>query len=128
MTAANVNPFERIRAFWDERARQFGADGRATLRETHLREVEVRAMMKKIAVIKPARVLDVGCWNGWSTRQYARAFPETQFVGVDFSGEMIRHAKSDVPRNCEFRQSDVLDRASLPFRLFEIVMTQRCLQ
>src|SRR3954466_12311677 len=96
MTAANVNPFERIRSFWDERARQFGADGRATLRETHLREVEVRTMMRKLRTLRPRRVLDVGCGNGWSTRQYATAFPDTHFIGVDFSGEMIRHAKGDV--------------------------------
>ena len=119
---------ERIRSFWDDRARQFGADGRATLRETHLREVEVRAMMKKIRALAPSRVLDVGCGNGWSTRHYAREFPETQFVGIDFSAEMIRHARTDVPVNCAFYEGDVLDAASLPAGQFDLVMTQRCLQ
>ena len=92
MATPTYKPLDRIRAFWDERARQFGTDGRATLRETHLREVEVRTMMRWIARQRPTRVLDVGCGNGWSTRQYARAFPQTEFVGIDFSGEMIRCA------------------------------------
>lgn len=117
-----------IRAFWDERARQFKADGRATLRETHLREVEVRAMESKIRALRPATVLDVGCGNGWSTRRYARRFPGVRFVGVDFSAEMIRYAKLDVPPNCSFAVADVLDAASLPAGPFDLVMTQRCVQ
>lgn len=119
---------EKIRSFWDDRARQFGADGRATLRETHLREVEVRTMMKKIRQLSPNRVLDVGCGNGWSTRQYALEFPDIQFVGIDFSAEMIRHARSDIPANCAFFEGDVLIPATLPTAPFDLVMTQRCLQ
>jgi SAM-dependent methyltransferase len=123
--AVNV---DTIRSFWDDRARQFGADGRATLRETHLREVEVRTMMRKLRDLRPGSALDVGCGNGWSTKQYARRFPGTEFVGVDFSGEMIRHARDAAPPNCRFMQADVLDAASLPRGPFDVVMTQRCIQ
>jgi ubiquinone/menaquinone biosynthesis C-methylase UbiE len=123
-----LNAFDRIRAFWDQRAREYGADGRATLRETHLREVEVRTMMRKIRALSPLRVLDVGCGNGWSTRLYAQAFPQTQFVGIDFSEEMIRHAKYTNVSNCRFAVGNVLDATSLPGGSFDLVMTQRCLQ
>ena len=123
-----VDSFERIRSFWDERARMFGADSRATLRETHLRDVELRAMMRKIRQLAPLRVLDVGCGNGWSTRQYAQAFPHTQFVGMDFSEEMIRHARYTNIRNLKFAVGNVLDPATLPRGSFDLVITQRCLQ
>lgn len=117
-----------IRAFWDDRARQFKADGRATLRETHLREVEIRTMEAKIRAMRPMTVLDVGCGNGWSTRRYARRFPGARFVGVDFSAEMIRYANLDVPPNCAFAVADVLDAGSLPAGPFDMVITQRCIQ
>lgn len=117
-----------IRRFWDERARQFGADGRATLRETHLREVEVRTMMTKIGQERPGRVMDVGCGNGWSTKQYARAFPDVEFVGVDFSAVMISHARADAPYNCHFFEGDVLDAGTLGEGSFDLVITQRCVQ
>ena len=119
---------EQILAFWDERARQFKADGRATLRETHLREVEVRAMMRRIGRLKPRTVLDVGCGNGWSTHQYARQFPGITFHGVDFSGEMIRYARQDAPPNCSFERADVTDPSSLPPGPFDLILTQRCIQ
>ena len=126
--AASASIHATIRAFWDDRARQFKADGRATLRETHLREVEVRTMESKIRSLRPKTVLDVGCGNGWSTRRYARQFPGVQFVGVDFSAEMIRYANLDVPPNCAFAEADVLDSASLPAGPFDMVITQRCIQ
>jgi ubiquinone/menaquinone biosynthesis C-methylase UbiE len=128
MTSSSITTLDRIRSFWDQRAEQFGSDGRATLRETHLREVEVRAMMGKLSHLRPRRVLDVGCGNGWSTRQYAAAFPATQFVGVDFSPQMIHHAKVDCPKNCTFSEANVLDPVSLPPGPFDVIMTQRCLQ
>lgn len=127
MTRAMATP-AGIRAFWDERARQFKGDGRATLRETHLREVEVRAIESKIRSLCPRSVLDVGCGNGWSTRRYARRFPGVRFVGVDFSAEMIRYARLDVPPNCSFAEADVLDPGSLPAGPFDLVITQRCIQ
>lgn len=128
LSTTTTKPLDRIRAFWDDRARQFGTEGRATLRETHLREVEVRTMMRRIARRRPARVLDVGCGNGWSTRQYARAFPRTQFIGVDFSCEMIRFARQEPLANCSFFEGNVLDASTIPTGPFDLVITQRCLQ
>jgi len=117
-----------IREFWDQRARQFGADARATLRETHLRDLEVRIMLSRLRRLKPARVLDAGCGNGWSTRQYALAMPRTQFVGADFSSAMIEHAARHSPPNCLFVVADVMDASTLPPGPFDVVMTQRCIQ
>src|SRR5437868_5893643 len=89
MISTPTTTFDRIRTFWDQRAKQFGADGpatprlstppptthptptppdhppkqfgadsRATLRETPLRELDVRAMMRKLSQLRPRRVLD----------------------------------------------------------------------
>src|SRR5437016_8478865 len=128
MTTATLDSFAKIRSFWDDRARQFGADGRATLRETHLRDLEIKTMRAKIARLRPRNVLDVGCGNGFSTRHYAAAFPEIQFIGIDFSPEMIRHARSNVPLNCAFQIANVLEPTSLPQGPFDLIITQRCLQ
>ena len=89
-----------IRAFWDDRARPFGGMARATLNESPLRRLEIRTMMRQIASTTPhpRQVLDVGCGNGFSTKQFARRFPEIEFVGADYSEEMIHHARKDVPR------------------------------
>ena len=43
-----------------------------------------------------AKVADVGCGHGASTILMAEAFPKSQFVGIDFHDESIKHAKSHV--------------------------------
>jgi SAM-dependent methyltransferase len=41
-----------------------------------------------------ARVADVGCGHGASTLLMAEAFPRSQFVGFDYHGESIEHARA----------------------------------
>lgn len=122
-----VDP-EQIRGFWDERARKFGESQRATLGETYLRHVEIRTMLSRLKQRGPKRALDVGCGNGFSTRTYAAALPDTQFVGIDFSPEMIRVAQDQPVPNATFQFADVTDKATLPAGPFDVVYTQRCIQ
>ncbi len=119
---------ERIRNFWDERAQRFGESQRATLGETYLRHVEIKEMRKRLRRLRPGRVLDVGCGNGYSTLQYAAALPHTEFVGVDFSSQMVQLAQQQAGRNISFHQADVTDPGTLPNGGFDVIMTQRCIQ
>ncbi len=128
MSHTTESPAERIRCFWDERARQFGTSERATLGETYLRHVEVRTMLARLRQQQPVLALDVGCGNGFSTKAYAAAMPGTHFTGIDFSPEMIRCARENTPPNATFAQADVTDAATLPPGPFDVVFTQRCIQ
>lgn len=119
---------KEIKKFWDARAREYGADSQATLREKYLRLLEIKTMKQLIKHYTPKRVLDVGCGNGYSTKLYAREFPNVQFLGMDYSEEMIQHARMSPIPNCCFVVGDVLDKASLKEGDFDIIMTQRCLQ
>ena len=58
-----------------------------------------------------ARVLDVGCGEGWSTIAMARAYPLARFVGVDLDGPSIdaarrRAAAAGLGHRVEFREAD----------------------
>jgi len=119
---------KEIKNFWDSRAREFGADCQATLREKYLRLLEIKKMKQMIKRYNPRRVLDVGCGNGYSTKLYAGEFPSIQFYGMDYSEEMIQHAQKNPLSNCSFFVGDVLDETSLKEGQFDLIMTQRCLQ
>lgn len=89
---------------------------------------EIKIIMKHIKRRKPKRVLDVGCGNGFSTKIYARKFPQIEFIGLDYSEKMISYAKKEPIANCSFIVGDILELDSFPSGEFEIVTTQRCVQ
>jgi ubiquinone/menaquinone biosynthesis C-methylase UbiE len=120
---------EAIRKFWDRRAAEFGADSSATLREHYLRALEIWTMLKKIKKFGPRNVLDVGCGNGYSTRIYAAELKGTEFVGMDFSAEMIKAAReANSLDNLRFQTGDISDISTFPEGRFDLIISQRALQ
>lgn len=117
-----------IRKYWDARAKEHGASWQATLGEKYLRLLEIKTMTQMIKRYAPRRVLDVGCGNGFSTRIYAREFPSIQFVGMDYSEQMIQVAQEQPSSNCTFCVGNVLDEPSFEGGSFDVILTQRCLQ
>ncbi|WP_119304859.1 methyltransferase domain-containing protein [Dongia deserti] len=66
-----------------------------------------------------ARVADVGCGHGASTIIMAEAFPKSQFVGIDFHGPSIAHAKEHAKHltNVRFETARAQDFAGKDFDL-----------
>ena len=58
----------------------------------------------------PARVVDIGCGEGWSTLAMARAYPKARVVGIDLDAPSIeaarRHAEAAGMGAVEFRSGD----------------------
>lgn len=107
---------------------RYGADERATLNEVHLRKLENRTMSNLLKGLNPARVLDAGCGNGYSTRIFASGLPASQFLGMDYSESMISVARGGCPPNCTFVLGDILQEETYPPGRFDCILTQRCLQ
>ncbi len=68
----------------------------------------------------PARVVDVGCGEGWSTIAISRAYPKARVIGVDFDGPSIeaarRHAReAGLDGMVEFRHGDAASLDDGPY-------------
>lgn len=122
------NRTEKIKNFWDDRAKEHGENWQATLGEDCLRKLEIRTLIKLIIKYKPTCLLDIGCGNGYSTKIYAKFFPTIQFIGIDYSEQMIQNANMKPVANCKFYVGDVLNYDSLPQGNYDLIITQRCLQ
>lgn len=122
------NRIRAIKEFWDTRAREFRENPEGTLTEKYLRLLEIKTMTRFIREMKPTRLLDVGCANGYSTKVYARTFRHVNLIGMDYSEEMILHAQKDALSNCTFVVGDVLRKETFPSGAFDIIITQRCIQ
>jgi len=79
---------ERLRLEFNDWAKA----GRGEGMEKGHRPVGEQAI-ERMNVPRNARVLDVGCGNGWATRLLAEKASEGRVVGIDIADEMIRLAR-----------------------------------
>ncbi|MDA3937156.1 MAG: class I SAM-dependent methyltransferase [Actinomycetota bacterium] len=88
-----------------------------TFREKVLDRIESR---------QPARLLEVGCGQGWLLASIAEVLPDTQLVGIDVREETIEFARSLVPS----AQLIVANGERLPFAdgEFDLVVCSEVLE
>lgn len=126
-----------IKAFWDKQAEEHGSSDLATAPDHFYRvNVELRRILEVIQKMEPETILDVGCGNGFSTLEIAKANPTAIVIGVDYSEKMIQAAQKaakemagSVP-NVTFFTGDVLSisrHPNLQQLRFDAVLSTRCL-
>lgn len=124
-----------VKKFWDNQAEQFGQRDLATAPDHHYRTLEIERILSHLQ--NRGTVLDVGCGNGYSTLQFAKAFPSAKFIAVDYSEAMINHARAALEQsglsNVEFHVGNVLSLADLPALhggsepKIDCIISERCL-
>jgi ubiquinone/menaquinone biosynthesis C-methylase UbiE len=117
-----------IRKYWEERASQ-DRSAQSTTLDYYLRDIEFRVLREAIAQRKPLRVFDIGCGDAFTTLKLCSAFPETSFVGGDYSRSMLDNADKNL-RESDVRNIDLVgyDLSSpIDVGTFELAYTTRCL-
>jgi len=106
----NLTNSERLRLEFNDWARA----GRGEGMEKGHRPVGEQAI-ELMNVPRDARVLDVGCGNGWATRLLAEKAHDGRVIGIDIADEMIGIARESSASfsNVEFHVASAED---LPFR------------
>jgi ubiquinone/menaquinone biosynthesis C-methylase UbiE len=128
---------DEIRSYWEARAQENADSRRATTNDVYLRSLEIATItetIKSLALPSGATVLDLGCGDGYTTIDVARAFPNIRFVGLDFSPRMIENARRHLCAYPQLQDQVVfevgdardLQDTSGPAR-FDAVLTDRCL-
>jgi len=119
----------KVKEHWDKMAQSMGKAQQATHGDIHLRALEIEAIQK---YLKDGRIIDVGCGNGYSTLKFAKELPNSSFLGVDYSEEMLEYARTakaeSNTENVEFEFLDITQE--VPYKLcnqFDIAVTERCL-
>lgn len=82
-------------------------------------------LASRIAVERPASVIDLGCGPGNSTRVLRQRWPEAHIVGLDSSKAMIDAARADEPLE-EWVVGDIEDW--VPSAPFDVVFSNAALQ
>ena len=84
-------------------------------------------LLGRIANENPAKVVDIGCGPGNSTRKLADRYPQADVLGVDSSSEMIRAAKEANP-SLSFRLCDAGRELPALGSGFDVVFSNACIQ
>ena len=101
---------QSVRASWEHAADAYAA-GQASGRDYYRYDFFGPAQVALCGEVRGRRLLDVGCGNGYFSREMARR--GARVTGIDISPRMIDHAKrqeSAAPLGIEYR---VLDAAAL---------------
>ena len=117
----------KVKEFWDEQAIEHKDKGTATAPDEAYRELEIDRITK---YIKGPKVLDVGCGNGFSTIRFREDHIDCQFLGVDYSEEMIKQAlfTSFDDEDIEFKVADVRTLSNdLRGELYDTIISERCI-
>jgi len=119
-----------VLAHWDAKAKEFKSSDLATNPDPHYRALEIESIIRVLKAMKPERLLDVGCGNGYTTRAIAKHFPAATVSGVDFSEAMIAEAAKYIGPNEEYCVGDVLSLSrnkKLDIDHYDVVLSSRCL-
>ncbi|MFH1065924.1 MAG: class I SAM-dependent methyltransferase [Nanoarchaeota archaeon] len=76
----------------------------------------------------PKNILDIGCGNGFITKEIAKAFPNTRITAVDIEQEKINYAKKhNNTSNVKYAKGDIFH---LPFKKssFDLVICNEVLE
>lgn len=128
---------DKIRNYWEERAKQYSDNMAATTDDVYLRELEISTIIQTLNEIElPVRgnFLDVGCGDGYSLLKVAQAFENLSFWAVDYSESMIKLAQQrlesrpELKGRVEVRMGDVMElRQTFHSSLYDVILSDRCL-
>jgi ubiquinone/menaquinone biosynthesis C-methylase UbiE len=95
-SSGNGVPYEKYEAFHQFMSELANAKHRQVLVNRFLPSVDNGAIVKKMKA--GIRVCDLGCSEGVALLIMARAFPQSEFVGIDISEEAIAEAQREARR------------------------------
>lgn len=129
---------DEVRQHWQNWARTYGTDVRATTRSATAKALELEVLHRRLAGLTASNsepwILEVGCGNGVNCIELAKSLPQGRFDGVDYVSEMVRHAAAvaadeGLSGRTRFFEGDAgqLDKMAVLRTSYDVVFTDRCL-
>lgn len=83
-------------------------------------------LISRISDIEPKRTLDIGCGPGNSTAALAKAFPDTELIGIDASDNMLLKAREAYP-DIRFIRGFIPDDLDKLTGKFDLIFSNACI-
>ncbi len=66
----------------------------------------LKQVVSQVSLREPARILDLGCGEGWVAEQLMRRLPNVSYRGVEIDDDAVREASARLPQGT-FSQGDI---------------------
>ncbi|MGL6267147.1 MAG: class I SAM-dependent methyltransferase [Chitinophagaceae bacterium] len=88
------------------------------------RLVTDKAIEETIIYLKPAKMLDLGCGEGWLIRRIQEKLPGTEFTGIDAIPALIKAAETRTPNATflTFSYESIIDGQYFPVETFDLIV------
>ena len=122
---------ESILEHYRRQAEEHGLEPSSTMLDSTTREYEIEAILRCVEYALKgstvsARLLEVGCGNGFLLNAMRASFPKLDLTGVDYSPEMVDLAGQREIADCIVQREDVRTM-SFASDTFDIAISERCL-
>lgn len=95
--------------------------------EWRLRQKNVTSLLRHTNQLAAQNILDLGCGNGWLTRQFVQD-TRCQVLGLDINEkELLQAQRLFAGKQCHFAYGDVFN-AALPNNYFDLIAVVSCIQ
>lgn len=84
-------------------------------------------LINRIEFVNPYKIIDIGCGPGNSTNALVSRFTDAYVLGIDYSLNMVKKAKSNYP-DVDFKLFDASGDLSALGSDFDIVFSNACIQ
>ena len=116
--------------YWNLRAKKNKQTIKSTTNFNLIKEFEIsilKYLFEKYLKKKSLKILELGCGNGVNLKSLKTIFPKFEFYGIDYSKEMVKHAKKN-NNNINFIEADIT-KTNIYNELpkFDVIFTNRCL-
>jgi ubiquinone/menaquinone biosynthesis C-methylase UbiE len=130
---SNKNSRDRIiKEHYKQESRSLDSFNQSTMKDEVVLTKEVEFILNFIDALpleskgKNAKVLDLGCGNGYTLNIVARSHPQIDVFGLDLVDELISISKIIMLENCKVIQGDAR-KLCFQDNYFDVIYTQRCL-
>src|SRR6266481_2566817 len=101
-----------IKEHYRQQAVEHGLEPTSTMADLTTREMELAAIFQCVEhALKTtrggARLLEIGCGNGYLMQHIRSRHPEITLTGLDYSADMVGLAKKRQIPSCTFQQGDI---------------------
>ena len=108
---------------WNQYAKQHKNSISGASYDSNLVDLENHYIISKLKKIKPKSLLDIGCGNGQRTKLFSK-YVRGDVLGIDYSENMIKQAKSLEQKNLVFKIADISNYTDL--KKYDVIISCRC--